>query len=832
MTSLGTRGFRLSLLALLVCAFSLLCVYKSRRSLRVPFLSACCDTEWIVFPSAPSAAIRRTAPLETEFRRTFELASAPSVGRLELRGFTSLQVVVNGVELPPVGDGSMSWKDPSVWDIRQQLRAGSNQLVVRVTNERGPPAMWAKLTTDSISVSSDGEFRATCAGSAERPARLASVAMSEWGSVGASSSIGALHSDDANPSPWSGARERWKTLAVVGALAAGLLIWLRRRAIAWTPARIAALVGVLCAIHALLFWNNRGIAPSQGFDALAHLDYVEHVFRTWSVPWADDGWEMYQPPAWYFLAAGAWKLCGVTPGTPESLAVLRMLGWLALTLQLVAVAGTLWEVSRATPRIAALGVLFAALLPMQLYLFSFPTNESWAATWIALALWLAVRSLVRSDRSVLLHGTIGALLGIALLTKFSGLLALCGVVALLAANALRVSDARRRSEARLATLLRTAGIVSVVALALAAPYYAQVYSRFGEVLVWNLDDATGFAWWQDPGYHVAGDFFGFGDSLVRPLLSSFASVPDALFSTLWNDGMLGGSARIDVRPPWDYALLAALVPVGLLASVLILWGVGVELRAWIEHGELAPSLLFGLAGVTLAALISLTLDLPTFAQAKAIYAASVVAALALAFARGFVAASKDRPWMAALLEVTLLTGGVLSYLSFWSTGSARAAGLERLPSAERVPSKVDLLELSGGDVPRALAAARQEIERAPDQAWAHRNLAFVLFKTEERDGALQAAREGLAVDPWNADLHRLVAALLGSKPEAASHTEWAALLEPTHVPSVLRAAQARRDAGDVESARRMLLRASKAIPDGNGAERARVAAALSDLSGR
>jgi tetratricopeptide (TPR) repeat protein len=828
MTSLGTRGFRLGLLALLAGVFSLFCVYKARRSERVPFLAACCDAEWVVFPSAPSAAIRRTTPLETEFRRTFELASAPTVGRLELRGFTSLNVTLNGVELPSAGTGSTSWKDPSLWDVRPALRAGSNELRVRVTNERGPPALWAKLTTDSVSILSDAEFRATCAGSAERPVRLASVAMTEWGTGGASSAVGPRRSDSANPTPWKGLRDRWGTLALVGVLATLIVTWIRRRPIAWTPATLAALVAALGLAHALLFWNNRGIAPSQGFDALAHLDYVAHVFRTWSVPLADEGWEMYQPPAWYFLAAAAWKLFGVTPGTPESLAVLRMLAWLALALQLVAVAGTLWEVCRstATPKIAAVGVVFAALLPMQLYLFSFPTNESWAATWIALALWLAVRSLVRGARSWLLHATIGALLGLALLTKFSGLLALCGVVALLAAKALW------GREARVSTLIRTAGIVAFVAVALATPYYAKVYERFGEILVWNLDDVTGFAWWQDPGYHVAGDYFRFGESLVRPLLSSFAGIPDALFSTLWSDGMLGGSARVDVRPPWDYSLLAALVPWGLLASALIVWGVFEDLRAWIERGEYGPSLLFGLAGVTLAALISLTLDLPTFAQAKSIYAASVVAALALAFARGYVAACKQGPAFGAVLEVLLLTGGVLSYVSFWSSGAAREAGLERLPSAEQVPSKVDLLELSGGDRERALDAAQREVGRAPDQAWAHRNLAFVLFKTGDREAALRAAREGLAVDPWNADLHRLVSALLASGPEAAEHNEWAALLEPTHVPSVLRAAQARRDAGDVESARRILLRASRALPEGLGAERQRVETALSDLSGR
>ncbi len=823
MAALGTPRFRIALALALLAAFALAMGRKVWLDPRVPFLAQHDGAEWITFPAAPTAALRRVAPVTTEFRREFELAAVPPSAALSVRARESLRVTLNGSELAVAEPAS--WKDERGFNLSADLHTGTNVLVLEVTCERGPPAVWAQLRSAEAVLSTDENWSASCAGSSVRPARRATLAMSAWSTDGpdATGALGAVGSPELNPEPLAALAGRWGqfTAILVGAL---VVTWaLRRRRVEWTPRTLSLAVLALGGALGALFWNNRGLGAEQGFDALAHVEYVEHVHRTWTVPYADQGWEMYQPPLYYFLAAALWKLLGVEPGSDGALASLRMLGWLALCVQLAALAATLWELFREEREKLAAGLLLAAGLPMQLYLFQYVTNESLAAMWISLALWLAVRALRRGERRVGPHVALGLVLGCAMLTKFSALLVLCGVVALLAYRAAILEPQRWRS------LVRGPAVVLTASLLLCAPYYARVYARFGSFLVWNLDDSTGFAWWQDPGYRSAHDFAQFGESLSRPLLSALHSVPDALFSTLWSDGMLGGSARVDARPPWDYVGLAALQVLALPLTLVLALGFALALRRWIRDGDLGASLIFGLACVTLAALLSLTIDLPTFAQAKSVYASSVMVAIAVCAALGFSAVAA-RLWRASWIATALVLGFAgASYACFWTDGSSR----ERAPSADAVPSRADLLAAAGGDAERALGLARSEWERAPEQAWAARNLAFVLMRRGEREAALAGARDGLAVDPWNADLQRLLAALLERSDAAAfrTHTELAGELEPGHVPTALRRAAWRGEVGDRSGAMRVLSNARRALSGAPEADRERVEAALRDLSG-
>ena len=824
MVALGTPRIRLALALALLAVFAASIARKVWSDPRVPFLSERSGAEWITFPAAPTAVLRRVAPVTTEFRRSFSLDSVPERAVLQVAARETLRASVNGVELALPESGH--WKEARETEVRALLKAGVNELVLQATCERGPPALWARLDLGTESIATDGQWSASCAGSSVRPARNASLPMSAWSAEGAdaTSALGELRSPELNPSPLEALSRRWPSLAAwcAGALLAAFLA--RRWFVAWSARSLALAVGVLAALLGVLFWNNRGIGADQGFDALAHVEYVEHVYRTWRVPFADEGWEMYQPPLYYFVGASIWKLLGIEPGTAAAFTALRLLGWLALCVQLAALAATLWEFFREEREKLAPALIVAAALPMQLYLFQFVTNESVAAMWISVALWLAVRILRRGDGRLWMHLVLGAVLGCAMLTKFSALLVLCGTVALLALGV------ALRSGPKLAPLLRGPLAVLLVALLVCAPYYARVYERFGSVLVWNLDESTGFAWWQDPGYRTASDYLRFGESLVRPLLSALHSVPDALFSTFWSDGMLGGSARIDVRPPWDYTGLAALQPVAVAFTLVLALGLGLAFRRWLREGELGWSLVFGLAFVTLAALVSLTLDLPTFAQAKSVYASSVIAAVAVCAALGFGALAQRIGNAAWIVHGVVLAWAGCSVLCFWSGGAPR----ERAPSADRVPARADLLAAAGGDADRALELARTEWERAPEQPWAARNLAFVFLRRGEREAAGAVARDGLAVDPWNADLHRLLAALVERTDPALfrEQTELAGRLEPGHVPTALRRAGWREEAGDRAGAVRVLEDARRALQGAPEADQERLEAALRDLSGR
>ena len=61
---------------------------------------------------------------------------------------------------------------------------------------------------------------------------------------------------------------------------------------------------ILMAAWVVLAANNIWQVPSQvGPDIFAHYQYVVYISRSWSLPLATDGWEMFQPPLFYSIAA-------------------------------------------------------------------------------------------------------------------------------------------------------------------------------------------------------------------------------------------------------------------------------------------------------------------------------------------------------------------------------------------------------------------------------------------------------------------------------------------------------------------------------------------------
>ena len=81
-------------------------------------------------------------------------------------------------------------------------------------------------------------------------------------------------------------------------------------------------------------------------------------------------------------------------------------------------------------------------------------------------------------------------------------------------------------------------------LAVCGWHYARVWHHFGTPLVGNWSAASGMAWWQDPGYRVAGDYLSFGGPLYAPAYAGYHGVWDGLYSTLWGDGLQGGKSAL------------------------------------------------------------------------------------------------------------------------------------------------------------------------------------------------------------------------------------------------------------------------------------------------
>src|SRR6202008_4280788 len=141
----------------------------------------------------------------------------------------------------------------------------------------------------------------------------------------------------------------------------------------FTARRIeTTLLLLLVGVWLLLFWNNNRLLPfHRGFDSKEHLNYISYIQQHRSLPLPTEGWEMYQPPLYYLIAASSLSVCGLSVDESMSIYVLRWLGAFFGIAHFILV---YLSVPPPLPvRPAFIGLLVAAFLPMQLYLAHYVT---------------------------------------------------------------------------------------------------------------------------------------------------------------------------------------------------------------------------------------------------------------------------------------------------------------------------------------------------------------------------------------------------------------------------------------------------------------------------
>jgi 4-amino-4-deoxy-L-arabinose transferase-like glycosyltransferase len=179
---------------------------------------------------------------------------------------------------------------------------------------------------------------------------------------------------------------------------------------------------------AVLFWLSlflskfRFIPLGVGFDAPAHLVYVEYLLERGSLPTAAYGFSTYHPPLFYLLTAALHGIFGAGTAVYHAIPFLSGLSNIGLTAWL---ARRLWPDQALRPSLA---IGAAALLPMNLYMSAYVSNEPLHASVVGGCIALATGILL-SSRVKLRHLiALGLALAAALLTKFTSL-ALAPVIA-------------------------------------------------------------------------------------------------------------------------------------------------------------------------------------------------------------------------------------------------------------------------------------------------------------------------------------------------------------------------------------------------------------------
>ncbi len=790
----------------------------------IPFLTARGEAEWIVYPDAGIGGARPTVEVGGVFRRSFEVASRPPSATLCLRALERARLSLNGRSVPVPRDPA-SWKDPRRVDVAPWLREGANELSVEVVNGYGPPALWLELELPDGRLRTDREWEVSWAGAAWQRAALAREARGrifdpERRVERVAPSIGVVW-------PWLLLIAAVVPVTVMVSRFAQVPIALRR-----DPLRLTLVVAAVAWVA--LFANNAdALRRVLGFDSGAHLDYVAFILEHASLPLADDGWQMYQPPLYYLAVAVLWRVGGWAAQEPAAVVALRLFN---LGLALVTMGFVLTCLRRVFPRRPAAqwtGLAFAAFLPACLYLFHYPTNEGMVIATSAVTLWACLRLVQAEAPSTLDFVLLGGALGAALLSKVSALL--LGPVAA-GAVVYRIRIARDETRRR---CLAGAAVAAIVLLAVCGWYYGRVWIHFGSPLMGNWDPASGFGWWQHPGYRTVHDYLRFGRSLVEPAFAGFDGAWDGFYSTLWGDGLYGGKNGVPFRPPWNYHLMTAGYLLAIVPTVLMLTGAAVALRRFLRRPDATWAVLLGVVVLTLSGMVYMTLKVPSYAQCKAFYGLIALVPLSALVAAGADALSGRHPALRLLVATGLVTWAVTAYASYWVDGDGAAARRARakqtwsdgdriggarslralvsadpddwesrlmlaellrrearptpselralleparpLPDLARRHAEIGWLYLLEGRAEAALEAARRAVALEPDLVDIRLLHARALWETGSPEGSVQALREALRIDPGDVGIHVSLAnslMLLGRLDEAERQCRIALLLEP------------------------------------------------------
>jgi tetratricopeptide (TPR) repeat protein len=771
--------------------------------------------EWIVFPAAVDAHARWFASLDATFEREFTLTERPATAHLSICAMRRAEVKINGTPIgfPP----NRSWKEIESADVAEQLHAGMNVIEARVFNYNGPPALWLTLTTDQLSLRSDETWEASFAGSSSRHAALAAAAKAP----GVGNSIGS------GEGTVDAAKKIWQFWIVLIALAsAATFIWHLSFKNSAARRLEKTLLLVVAGFWVLLFWNNARLLPFHaGFDSKEHLKYINYIQEHRALPSPNEGWEMYQPPLYYLIAAASLSACKLSINDSTSVLVLRLFGEFLGIAQFVLVFLSLRLLFPA--RTAFIGLLLAAFLPMHLYLAHYVTNEMLAAALATATLYLCLRLLKSDTPHMSQFAWLGLALGAAMLAKATGLLLLPVVV-------VAIVGKLAHGRTSLIISLRNLGLLLAICFAVCAWHYARIWLKFGTPLLGNWEVISGFTWWQDPGYHTAVDYIRFGRSLMHPLFSGFAGFADGIYSTLWGDGLCGGASSLTLA--WNQQPMVAGYLWALIPTAVVLTGTVVAIAQFIRKPSSELFVLLGFSAVLVLGMIFMTLKVPSYAQAKAFYGLSALMPLCFFSALGWETLTQKSRSLQFIVGLPILIWAMNSFAAYWIVPSATQhlyaakalgtqgridrAAAESLKAVEADPSNaiargfraLSLSELGQdeeaikeaeraielnptgsvphldlafsvkrSDIERAIAEARHAIGFGPENSSAYQFLMNCLVESHRYNEASDLGREWLAVTPYDAAAHSALAVAMAESRDlisAAQHFGYVMMLRP------------------------------------------------------
>lgn len=597
------------------------------RDPKVDLLFGYGGADWLRPPQESGPGTHGAEDFMAAYRTFVEVNARPAEAMLHVYPYRFVEVYVNGEGVFATDGDLDQWKQRHTFDLATvpSFVGGRHEIVLSVINRTGPPMVLAYCPELNIGTGTDWEVKTR-----EHP---------EW--VPASSwrdpQINTIGTETGSVAE---AMRRWWPLYV---LIFGL-------ACTWTVVASRASSGipeafrspsassirwlVLCAWAVLVFNNITRLPYGVGFDVEGHIQYMAVIARKGRIPYAHEGWQMFQSPLYYLISAPLYTLFNNVwsiQKTPELLRVVPMVCGAAMV-----------EITYRTLRVVfperidvqRWGTVLGGLLPINIYLSQNLANEPMAAVFTALVM-LAAFYLLRARDGNPRYGMwllLGLALGASLLTKVTAVLLVpvLGLLLLYVAlrNAAGYGDWARR------TVISSA-IVSVSAFVVCGWYFVYNYIEMGRPFVGGWDESRGYIWWQEPGYRDIRQYFVFGQSLVYPIYSAVHGFWDGLYSTLWLDGFAGSHVQLDKYAFWNFDFLLHAAWFSILPTLLILTGGLRSVVRWkssIEDGTLWAA---AALAIFVAAMAYLSFTIASFSTVKASYTLGLAPCYAILFGAGY-----------------------------------------------------------------------------------------------------------------------------------------------------------------------------------------------------
>ena len=580
----------------------------------------------------------------TAFRTEFDTASPEARAVLHVRAMKSARVSLDGRVILPFPERKGSWKAARQVDLAPYLLPGRHHLEISVANDNGPLLLLAYCR--ELGLYTNRAWKAGTLGAGWQEVRLASDTAEK------------LPSALLFPSAATAFFQKLPVLLGVLILVGGIVVMIRPGNLSWECLQRLRLGAgtfrwLLLFAWAILSVNNlRRIPLNIGYDVEGHLQYIAYLLDNMRLPLASEGWEMYHAPLYYVLSALLYAFCTLFTSPGAAIRLIRIIPLLCGGLQIEIAFRVLRKVFPGRDELQAAGTLVAGFIPMNIYISQYISNESLAAVLVASTLFLCFTVVVPPVRMDFRHlAVMGLALGAALLAKMSALFLVPVVMG-------AVFWTLFRQNWRIPRIMAAAGTVLGVTFLVAGWFYVRNAVVFGKPFVSNWGTESGFFWWQGPGFRTPEHLLGFGESLVRPAFSGIYHFWDAIYSTFWLDGYLGGGQF----PPWNYQWMTAGAWLGLIPTGVMLLGAVMVIVQPQRQGTGAGVLSISAICVYFAALLFFATTTPYYSTGKAFYALGLLPCFGILAGFGFD----------FLFRRTILRAVTWGLLACWATASYAA----------------------------------------------------------------------------------------------------------------------------------------------------------------